>query len=129
VTPSFDPVPALTTAPAAEPPRDESADVRAILARYERAYTQLDPSLARAVWPSVDERALARAFGGLSSQSVSLGRCDVALQGATARATCAGTATWTPKVGGGGSRTEARRWRFDLARSGDGWRIERALVR
>lgn len=128
VTPSVPPVAALNTAPAAAPPRDESSDVRAVLARYETAYTQLDSSLARAVWPSVDERALARAFSGLESQTVSLDRCDVALNGATARATCAGTSTWTPKVGGG-SRTEARRWTFELAKSGDGWRIERAVVR
>jgi hypothetical protein len=111
------------------PVRDESADVRAVLTRYERAYTQLDSSQARAVWPGVDERALSRAFSSLASQRVSLGRCEVTLNGATARATCAGSATWTPKVGGGGARTEARRWTFELAKSGDGWTIQKAVVR
>ena len=119
-------VPGLAAAP---PPRDESAEVRAILERYESAYTRLDPSLARAVWPGVNESALARAFSSLASQEISLGRCDVSVSGATARATCTGTAKWTPKVGGGGARTEARRWTFDLRRAGDGWQIERALAR
>ena len=124
--PSVDPVPALTAAP---PPRDESADVLAVLTRYETAYTQLNPAAAREVWPDVDERALSRAFSSLAAQRVSLGRCDVALNGGTARATCAGTASWTPKVGGGGARTEARRWTFDLRKAGEGWQIERATVR
>ena len=126
VAPKVDPVPALAAAP---PPRDETADVRAVLARYETAYTELDSSQARAVWPGVDERALSRAFSSLASQRVSLGRCDVTLNGGTARATCAGVATWTPKVGGGGARTEARRWVFDLSKSGEAWRIQRATVR
>ena len=142
VKPNVDPVPDLVSPPtpaplastpisalATVPVRDESADVRAVLARYESAYSKLDPSQARAVWPRVDERALSRAFSGLASQRVSLGRCDVTLNGATARATCAGSATWTPKVGGGGARTEARRWTFDLTKSGDGWKIEKALVK
>jgi hypothetical protein len=32
-------------------------------------------------------------------------------------------------VGGGGPRTEARRWTFELKKSGDAWRIERAHAR
>ena len=47
------------------------------------------------VWPGVNQRALANAFQGLSAQTVSLGRCDVRVNGATARAECAGTASWT----------------------------------
>ena len=120
------PVPGLAPPP---PPRDEPAEVREVLSSYEEAYSRLDPSLARAVWPAVDERALSRAFSSLASQQVTLGRCDVSVNGATARATCAGTATWTPKVGGGGARTEARRWTFDLRKAGDAWRIERAVAR
>jgi hypothetical protein len=79
------------------------------------------------VWPAVDERALARAFDGLQSQRLSLGQCDVAVNGDTARAVCAGSASWRPKVGSG--RTEARRWRFDLQSAGDGWKIVKAEAR
>jgi hypothetical protein len=108
-------------------PRDD-ARVRSVLARYEVAYSSLDAVAARSVWPGVDGRALARAFEGLESQRVSLGQCDVVVLGSSARANCAGTATWTPKVGGG-PRTEPRRWTFELAASGGDWQIVRATVR
>lgn len=122
--------------PAAEPARvtrdepvvDEVARVRAVLSRYEAAYSGLDAAAARAVWPAVDERALSRAFNGLQSQRVSLERCDVSVSGASARAECAGRATWVPKVGGSG-RTETRRWLFDLRQASGGWQIVSAEAR
>ncbi|MBA3887587.1 MAG: hypothetical protein H0X67_17925 [Acidobacteria bacterium] len=104
------------------------ARVRAVLSRYEAAYTGLDAAAARAVWPAVNERALARAFDGLQSQRVSLEQCDVSVSGGSAKAVCAGNATWVPKVGGGG-RTEARRWSFDLRNSSGDWQIVRAEAR
>ena len=117
------------TAGAAVPPRiDESARVRAVLSVYEAAYSKLDAAAARAVWPTVDQRALANAFSGLEAQRVSLERCDVAVTGPSARAECVGTASWTPKVGGGG-RTAARRWVFDLRNASGNWQIVRAEAR
>jgi len=110
------------------PAVDESALVRAVLAGYEAAYSRLDASAARAVWPGVDERALARAFDGLQAQRLSLGRCEVSVNGGTARADCSGSATWTPKIGGGG-RTQNRRWRFDLENAAGRWHISRAEAR
>jgi hypothetical protein len=101
--------------------------VRAALSRYEAAYSGLDAAAARAVWPSVDQRALTRAFQGLQSQQVTLGRCDVRLNGASAQAECSGTAQWTPKVGGGVQKA-ARRWRFDLKNTGSDWVIVQAGV-
>lgn len=114
--------------PEPAPPRDESEIVRAVLQRYERAYSSLDAAAASAIWPGVNRGALARAFDGLASQRVSLGSCDVDINGPSARATCAGSATWEPKVGGG-VRTEARSWNFELKKRGDGWQIERAVTR
>jgi hypothetical protein len=76
----------------------------------------------------VDRRALARAFDGLSSQSVALSQCDVRVNGSSAQAECTGTATWTPKVGGG-TRTASRHWRFDLRNDGGEWVIVQARVR
>ncbi len=107
--------------------RDESV-VRAVLRRYETAYSTLDADAASVIWPGVNRSALARAFEGLTSQQVSLGSCDVTVNGPAARATCSGSATWQPKVGGG-VRTEARRWSFDLRKNGEAWRIERAVAR
>jgi hypothetical protein len=108
--------------------RAENAGIRRTLARYEAAYSGLDAAAARAVWPTVDQRALERAFGGLSSQQISLNNCDVTVTGATARAACAGSATWTPKVGGD-RRTQARHWAFELKNVDGSWTIVRADTR
>jgi hypothetical protein len=102
--------------------------VRAVLTRYENAYSSLNAGAASAVWPSVDRRALARAFDGLSSQTITLGRCDVRLNGESARVDCEGNARWTPKVGGG-AQTQPRRWRFELKQNAGDWIIVQADVR
>ena len=88
----------------------------------------LDAAAARAVWPSVDHRALARAFDGLESQRFSLERCNVRLNGGSAQADCSGSAQWTPKVGGG-AQTASRRWQFELKQNNGDWVIVRASVR
>lgn len=123
------PAPVVTTASAPPPPPavDERARIRSVLSRYEAAYSGLDASAAHEVWPAVDQRALARAFNGLQSQQLSLGDCDVTVDGTIARAECAGSASWTPKVGSG--RTEPRRWAFDLRNKSGLWQIVRADVR
>lgn len=114
-------------APAA-PPVNEESRVRAVLARYESAYSDLNATGAQAVWPGVDERSLTRAFESLESQRVTLGRCSVSLDGASARAECRGNVTYTPKVGGG-VQTQARQWRFDLVNTNGNWQITRADAR
>jgi hypothetical protein len=102
--------------------------VRAALSVYAAAYNQLDASAVRAVWPSVDQRALARAFDGLISQNITLGQCDVRVNGVSAHAECAGSAKWTPKVGGG-TQSASRRWRFDFRNTGVDWIIVQVTVR
>jgi hypothetical protein len=122
-------VAAAAPLPAPAPPRiDENSAVRTVLHRYADAYSRLDASAAQQVWPRVNRRALSRAFDGLASQDISLGNCAVNVSGASARATCAGAATWSPKVGGGGARTEPRNWTFQLAKADEGWQIVNALV-
>jgi hypothetical protein len=102
--------------------------VRATLLRYESGYSRLDVNAVTAVWPAIDRRALARAFEGLSSQEVTLGSCEVRIVGESAIADCAGSATWTPKVGGR-SQKQARRWQFRLRNAEAGWQIVSATVR
>jgi hypothetical protein len=115
--------------PAPAVPRiDENSAVRSVLHRYADAYSRLDASAAQQVYPDVNRAALSRAFDNLASQDISLGNCAVDVSGASARATCAGAATWAPKVGGGGSRTEQRAWTFQLAKADAGWRIVNARV-
>ena len=118
------------TAPTPPPPPTPRADVavRGVLDRYAAAYSALDADAAGQVWPRVNRGALGRAFDALASQRVSLGECRIEVAGASARATCAGSASWTPKIGDGEERTEARRWTFDLARAGTGWEIVDARV-
>ena len=114
-----DPVPARLT---------DDVAVRGILDRYADAYSRLDASAAQEIWPRVNRSALSRAFEGLASQQVSLERCDVDVHGITARAICAGSATWAPKIGNGELRTEPRNWTFQLAKAGSDWQIVSARV-
>lgn len=128
------PSPPPPTAPSSPSPsltyaaRDQSAAVRATLNRYESAYSRLDVAAVQSVWPSLDQRALARAFDGLSSQRVSLGTCSVNVNGSAARADCSGSAAWIPKIGGGEHIT-SRKWTFDLTESDGAWRIVRVQAR
>ena len=120
------------TAPSASasssPVRDDRVAVRAALSRYESAYNRLDVDAVRTVWPSLDQRALARAFDNLSAQRVALQNCNVDVDGTIARASCSGNASWTPKVGGG-QRSAARNWTFDLRESNGAWRITQVRAR
>lgn len=122
--------PAASLAPVVAPipsGRLDESRVTQVLNQYARAYRQLDASAARAVWPSVNERALARAFASLESQSVSFDACDVNVSGATATASCRGRASYVGKIGSREPRTEQRQWTFELKRDGnDAWKIENA---
>ena len=136
-----DPADTSPNAPVASPPpaptapavargtgaMDES-QVRAALRRYEVAYSTLNVGSVQAVWPGVDARSLARAFDGLQSQRISLGQCAISMDGATARAECGGSATWTPRIGSG-TRTANRAWTFELRNVGGSWEIVRVRVR
>lgn len=102
--------------------------VQRALQRYATAYSRLDAYAAQQVWPSVNRQALARAFGDLSSQQVSLGNCQIDVHGEAAHAACAGTATWAPKVGAREPKTEARNWNFELMKAGTAWQIVSARV-
>ena len=48
----------------------DEADIQSTLTRFRTAYSQLNASAARDVWPSVDARALERAFQSLKSQDL-----------------------------------------------------------
>jgi hypothetical protein len=120
---------AASVVPAAVMPAGEQSRVEDVLRRYARAYGQLDASAARAVWPTVDEKALARAFQNLASQNVSFHDCDIDIRGSVANASCRGQASFVGKVGSREPRTEAMGWRFELRRDGDAWKIQQAEMR
>jgi hypothetical protein len=127
VTASAPPPAAAATSAVAS--RTDETSVAQVLNQYARAYGQLDAGAARAVWPSVNERALARAFAGLASQDVSFDNCDIDVRGAIANASCRGHAKYVGKIGSREERTESRQWRFELRRDGDAWKIETAEAR
>jgi hypothetical protein len=115
-------------AQATQPPRDDEAGVRSVIDGYRRAYSELDAAAARRVWPSVNEGALARAFGQLRNQTVTFERCDLVVESEGATAQCDGRADWAPQVGDRTPRSERRSWRFDLVRDGEDWTISRVQV-
>ena len=119
----------MGAAPAPSVPKrpDDAALVRNTLNRYAEAYTHLDADAAKAVWPTVNRAALSKAFSGLTEQRIAFADCAVDVRSTEARATCSGSTTWEPKIGGG-LRTDVRKWAFDLEKSGDGWIIRDARV-
>jgi hypothetical protein len=78
------------------------------------------------VWPAVNEAALARAFDGLESQSLTFDACDVRLRGEAASATCHGSARYVPKIGSREPRMEPRVWNFSLRKAEGDWKIDSA---
>jgi len=105
---------------------DDDRQVRKALLQYKSAYEALDARSARAVWPVVNERALARAFDGLESQHLMFDACDIQVNGEAAAATCHGTARYVAKIGSREPRTEPRVWNFTLKKAGPDWKIESA---
>jgi hypothetical protein len=120
--------PSITPSVPAPPAPSQEPAVRSVLSRYASAYSMLDVAAAHRVWPGVNRAALSRAFDSLASQRISFDDCQIDVTGASARARCAGTATWSPKIGGGGVQQEARSWAFELARASEGWKIVSARV-
>jgi hypothetical protein len=95
-----------------------------VLNRYEHAFSTLDANAAHAVWPSVDVKALGRAFDQLDEQTFALEGCDINVAGARAEAECAGNARYIRKVGNRALRVEPRHWHFRLRQLNAQWVID-----
>ena len=108
-----------SAAPAGSP----DADIRSLLKRYEEAYDRRDVRAAVGLWPTVDEGALTRAFAGFDRQDVRFNRCDIDAFEARGSAVCVGSVRYLPSVRGAIVQEDAINWTFDLARSGEDWRI------
>jgi hypothetical protein len=105
---------------------DDTAQVRAVLRKYQAAYERLDARQVHAVWPGVNEVALARAFEGLESQALNFAACDVQLRGATANVVCTGSTRYVPRIGSREPRVEPLAWNFTLRKRANDWEIESA---
>jgi len=130
-----DPRPVVPTSPSASvasPPSStpaspfapETRAIATLLDRYEQAFSALDANAAQAVWPSVDVKALGKAFDQLDEQTFALEGCDIHVAGARAEAECAGNARYIRKVGNRALRVEPRHWHFRLRQLNDQWVID-----
>lgn len=126
ITPARIEPPSATPADASASPTapSDAVQIQRALGQYRQAYDRLDARGARAVWPGVNERALARAFAGLESQGLVFDRCDVNVGDDSATAVCNGSARYVLKVGSKEPQVEPRRWTFSLRKSANGWEIE-----
>jgi len=96
--------------------------IRQTLDSYQNAYQSLDA--AAAVWPSVDRRALTRAFATLKSQGLEFRRCAITMDDARATVTCRGLLQVVPKVGNRGPLVSDQQWVFKMRRIGTDWKID-----
>ena len=73
--------------------------VLAVLREYSRAHERMDVRATKAVYPSVDDRRLRRAFDDLQEQQVRFASCGVTISssGAGANAWCKGDASFRPR--------------------------------
>jgi hypothetical protein len=124
-----DAVPAPAAAPTAPWSARADADIRDLLQRYEAAYDRRDVATAAALWPTLDQRALSRAFASLDRQDVSFEHCRIDASERRGSAVCVGTVRYVPRVGRGVEKEGRITWTFDLARSGEDWRITRLNAR
>jgi hypothetical protein len=121
--------------PPAEPARTEAprttdtSQINGLLNRYRGAFNTLDAAAARSVWPTVDHRALDRAFAQLEQQEIAFDDCQIDVEGIRAAATCRGVARFVPKVGSRNSQAASRQWRFSLQKVDDGWIIDAVETR
>jgi hypothetical protein len=112
--------------------REAEAETRAIenvLGRYQTAFNELDAGAAVAVWPTVNEKTLAKAFERLESHDVFFENCEIEIFSAQAEAACSGSARYVPKVGNRTPKDEARQWRFSLRKASGEWLIDRVDAR
>lgn len=107
----------------------ETRAVEDVLERYRLAFNRLDAGAASKVWPTVDEKTLARAFERLKYQNVFFSSCQIVLGAMFAEATCIGSTRFEPNVGSRATKPEARRWRFSLRKSTGAWLIDRVEMR
>ena len=118
----IEPLPASARVATVSSVSDETL-VRRLLDEYAGAFERLDVSATKAVWPSVNDKALERAYGQIASQRLNLQGCGIIISGSTANARCQGSATYQPRIGKR-AVVASREWTFDLSKKDAAWRID-----
>lgn len=112
-------------------PAEDTTDdtpVRRAIEQYVTAYGTLSVDAVKAVWPSVDAKALGRAFAGLESQALNFVGCRIVMADDDATAQCTGTAVFVPKIGNRTEHLEYREWTFAMKKLREQWTIARVVV-
>jgi hypothetical protein len=102
----------------------ESAVLAGLLREYESAYQRRDAAAAAAVWPTVDLRALTRAFARLRMQNLEFGDCTFAVAQTEATARCVGVLRYAQRIGDAAIQTDHHVWTVEFVRA-DSWKIAR----
>jgi intracellular sulfur oxidation DsrE/DsrF family protein len=113
-----------SAAPVAPVPSPGEERVRQTVLSYRDAYESLNADAAAAVWPSVDRRALTRAFATLKSQGLEFRQCAITMNDTRATVSCRGTLRVVPKVGSSAPLAAEQQWIFRMRRSGADWTID-----
>jgi hypothetical protein len=103
--------------------------VRQLLNEYTEAFERLDVRAQKALYPTVDSKALQRRYEQITSQRLTLGPCGITVSGSTANARCRGSATYQPRIGTRPVQIASREWTFDLSKQDTSWRIVNTYVR
>lgn len=119
------PAVAASPAPRAMPPPvvDDRESIQLLLQGYRDALTRLDSASAALIWPTVDTRALNRAFSTVSQQEIRFERCSLKLDDQHASALCIGEIYYVRRHGDQTPRTQSTSWRFEFVRRSDRWEI------
>jgi hypothetical protein len=104
------------------------AAIESVLSRYRAAFAALDVGAVKALWPTVNSKALGNAFSQLETQRFDF-VCHLEVNGPRAAAACGGTAEFVPAVGNKNLRVEPRDWMFEFGRVGGTWVIDRVESR
>jgi hypothetical protein len=110
-------------------PAAETGAIQTVLSQYRTAFRDLDAGAARAIWPSVDAKALGKAFESLERQDLTFNSCQIAVRDVRAVASCDGTARYVPRIGNRDPHDERRSWEFKLRKVDDVWLIDTVSAR
>lgn len=102
----------------------EEGAVLQTLHDYGQAYAEMNVLATARVWPSVDRRALARAFATLKSQGLTFESCKVSVVESGATVHCRGSVQFVRKVGNPVPLTAQQEWLFRMRKFGNEWVIE-----
>jgi hypothetical protein len=98
--------------------------IQRTLRQYQIAFSRLDVAAVRQVWPSVDGKALTKAFDQVEEENLAFDSCDITVSGRRAVASCGGSTYYVPKVGSKNARVQRQQWRISLRQTSDDWVVD-----